>query len=118
MGLFTNLKPADPAPAPEVPEVPADPAPAPEVPEVDPLTTTQKKLHSALVALDGRLANPEDLPFNADHLESDEALETAITAFLESHPTLKKNYIAGDVGQGTRGSDKKPVDLIELMRNA
>ena len=85
---------------------------------MDVLTTTQQRLHSALVALDGRLANPDDLPFNAAHLENEEALQTAITKFLESHPTLKKNYIAGDVGQGTRGSDKKPVDLIELMRIA
>lgn len=100
MGLFTSRK-----------EV------APEV-EVDPLTTTQKKLHSALVAIDGRLANPEDLPFNADHLESELAMDLAITDFLKSHPTLKKNYVAGDVGQGARGSENKPVDLIELMRNA
>lgn len=75
------------------------------------------KLHTALVKLDGRLADPEDLEFNEDHLEDPDALAEAITDLVTRKPGLKAQQLAGDVGQGKRGSDPKPeVDLISIMR--
>lgn len=82
---------------------------------IDPLHT---QLHTALVKLDGRLANPDDLPFNPDHLTDEAALTQAITDLLATRPGLAARHVTGDVGQGARGGTTGPVDLIELMRRA
>lgn len=76
-----------------------------------------RRLHVALVAADGRLANPEDLPFEEAHLDDAEALATAITDLVASRPGLKAQQVRGDVGAGRRGS-KQPAkaDLIQIMR--
>ena len=113
MGLFTKAK--DDAVAPVVEDVSletvvADPA--------EQLTTANTRLHAALVALDGRLANPADLPFDPAHLADESALKAAISELIEARPGLKKNYVAGDVGQGARGDNKRGADLIELMKMA
>lgn len=77
----------------------------------------ERRLHSALVAADGRLADPADLEFNVEHLDDPEALEAAITDLVERKPGLRSRQYRGDVGAGKRGGSKvKPVDLIELMR--
>lgn len=82
---------------------------------VDPLHT---RLHTALVKLDGRLANPDDLPFNPEYLTDEAALTEAITELLATRPGLAARHVTGDVGQGARGGTTGPVDLIELMRRA
>lgn len=77
----------------------------------------ERRLHAALVKADGRLADPEDLEFNVEHLDDPEALEAAITGLVERKPGLRARQYRGDVGAGKRGgSNVKPVDLIELMR--
>lgn len=77
------------------------------------------RLHAALVARDGRLANPEDLPFNPDHLEDETALTTAITDLIKSRPGLKARSAGGDIGHGNRGTaNHKPLSLIEMIRGA
>ena len=76
-----------------------------------------KRLHEALVKLDGRLADPADLPFDAEHLDDPAALDKAIDASVTAKPGLRARGFTGDVGQGSRGT-KKPtgVSLIDLMR--
>jgi hypothetical protein len=76
-----------------------------------------KRLHEALVKLDGRLADPADLPFDAEHLDDPAALDKAIDALVTAKPGLRARGFTGDVGQGSRGT-KKPtgVNLIDLMR--
>lgn len=76
-----------------------------------------KRLHEALVKLDGRLADPADLPFDAEHLDDPAALDKAIDALVTTKPGLRARGFTGDVGQGSRGV-KKPtgVSLIDLMR--
>lgn len=77
----------------------------------------ERRLHAALVAADGRLADPADLEFNVEHLDDPEALEAAITDLVDRKPGLRARRYGGDVGAGKRGgSNVKPVDLIELMR--
>lgn len=77
----------------------------------------ERRLHVALVRADGRLADPEDLEFNAGHLEDADALEAAITDLVDRKPGLRSRKYGGDVGAGKRGTaNTKPVDLIELMR--
>lgn len=77
------------------------------------------RLHSALVARDGRLADPADLPFNADHLEDETALTAAITELIRSRPGLKARSAGGDIGHGNRGTaNQKRVSLIDMIRGA
>lgn len=75
------------------------------------------RLHTALVAADGRLADPADLPYDEAHLDDPDALTAAVTALVKTKPGLRAQQIRGDVGAGDRGTPKKaPVDLIGIMR--
>lgn len=75
------------------------------------------RLHAALVARDGRLANPDDLPFNPDHLEDETSLTAAITELIRSRPGLKARSAGGDIGHGNRGTaNHKPLSLIDMIR--
>lgn len=82
------------------------------------LAPTQQRLHAALVAATGRLADPSDLPFDAAHLEDEAALTSAIDALIEGKPHLASRRVVGDVGQGA-GGDGSPgeVDLGGMMRS-
>lgn len=76
-----------------------------------------QRLQTALVSLDGRLADPEDLPFDWAYIEDPEALAEAISDLIARKPGLRAQQLAGDAGQGKRGSEKKPAaDLISLIR--
>ena len=75
------------------------------------------RLHAALVALDGRLADPADLPFDQAHLDDPDALKAAVAELVERKPGLKARQVTGDVGAGNRGaSSGAPADLISLIR--
>lgn len=100
----------------ELPPEEEEVTPVVEGPTEEEVTAVRTKLHTALVTIDGRLANPDDLPYSVDHLESPEALDAAITALIESRPGLRARSVGGDIGQGTRGNNSGSVDLIELMR--
>lgn len=77
----------------------------------------EHRLHTALVAADGRLADPSDLPFDAAHLDDPDALAAAVTDLVKNKPGLKAQKFTGSIGAGDRGTPKKaPVDLISLMR--
>lgn len=76
-----------------------------------------RRLHAALVAADGRLADPTDLPFDLAHLDDDEALTRAIADLVDTKPHLKARRIAGDIGAGYRGDSPAPrVDLLQIMK--
>lgn len=74
-----------------------------------------KRLHSELVRATGRLENPADLQFDADHLEQPEKLTEAIDALLTDRPYFAKRKIAGDIGQGNRGK-AETVSLLGLLK--
>lgn len=74
------------------------------------------RLHSALVASTGRLADPSDLAYDAAHLDDADALTEAIDALTDAKPHLKARRVAGDVGQGNRGGDTAEVDLLGMLR--
>lgn len=76
----------------------------------------ERRLHAALVSLDGRLQDATDLDFDPSHLEGDEGVEAAITALLEAKPHLAKRAPSGDVGAGVRGEVDAAPDLISIMR--
>ncbi|WP_024444373.1 hypothetical protein [Mycolicibacterium iranicum] len=75
-----------------------------------------QRLHTALVAATGRLADPTDLPFDAEHLDDSDALNAAIDALVERKPHLKSRRVVGDVGQGAGAVKAGQVNLAEILR--
>ena len=74
-----------------------------------------QRLHVALVAATGKLADPTDLEFNDAHLDDADALTVAIDELIERKPHLASRRPVGDIGQGaTRTSET--VDLAGIMR--
>lgn len=73
------------------------------------------RLHTALVAATGRLADPEDLPFDQAHLDDPEALTAAVDALLEAKPHLASRKPTGDIGQGATTSPEA-FDLLAALR--
>lgn len=76
----------------------------------------ERRLHEALVRLDGRLQDATDLDFDPERLSNDGGVEAAITALIESKPHLAKRVPTGDVGAGAKDVEAAP-DLISIMRN-
>jgi hypothetical protein len=77
--------------------------------------TLAHRLHEALVAGTGRLADPSDLDFDEAHLDDPEALTAALDELLTAKPHLASRKIHGDVGQGAQ-ADTSAVDLAGLLR--
>lgn len=75
-----------------------------------------RRLHRQLVTATGRLENPDDLPFNADHLDDDKKLTAALDVLLAERPYLKARKVTGDAGQGARGGGPEPFSLLAAMR--
>ena len=73
------------------------------------------RLHTALVAATGRLADPSDLPFEESHVDDAEGLTTAIDELLTRKPHLASRRPSGDVGQGASGGSET-VDLAGMLR--
>lgn len=77
----------------------------------------EQRLHNALVAKDGRLADPADLEFNPEHLDNPEALSNAISNLVAKKPGLRAQRLSGDVGAGVREKPKPPTtDLLSIMK--
>lgn len=75
-----------------------------------------RELFTARVAATGRLADPNDLPFDDALLADLPALEAAIDELVAQHPHYAARRPRGDVGQGATGSDAGTVNLAGLLR--
>ena len=75
-----------------------------------------RELFTARVAATGRLADPNDLPFDDALLADLPALEAAIDELVAQHPHYAARRPRGDIGQGTTGSDAGTVNLAGLLR--
>ena len=77
----------------------------------------EQQLHRLQVQQTGALADPADLPFDAAHLESPEALQGAIDALLADKPHLKaRSFAPGGAAQGAKGTAPAGVDLLGMLR--
>ncbi|MDG4667813.1 hypothetical protein [Mycobacterium sp. 236(2023)] len=76
-----------------------------------------QRLHTELVRATGRLADPSDLPFDAEHLDDAETLTAAIDALLTDKPHLASRRPAGDIGQGNRGGSSEPFSLLGTLKS-
>lgn len=74
-----------------------------------------QRLHTALVAATGRLADPSDLVFDAAHLDDETALTAAVDDLLAAKPHLASRRPAGDIGQGATAATDS-VDLAGILR--
>lgn len=74
------------------------------------------RLHTALTAATGRLADPTDLEFDPDHLEDQDALTDALDDLLARKPHLAARRPHGSIGQGAQPHDPSSVDLAGLLR--
>lgn len=77
-----------------------------------------KRLHRELVTATARLENPDDLPFDAGHLDDENKLSTALDALLSDRPYMAKRVVKGDAGQGPRGGAETGVSLLGLLKGA
>ncbi len=75
-----------------------------------------QRLHTELVRATGQLADPTDLPFNADHLDDADKLASAITDLLARKPHLANRRPMGDIGQGAVSGTAANVDLAAILR--
>ena len=73
------------------------------------------RLHTALVAATGRLADPSDLPFDEAHLEDADALSAAVDALVSVKPHLASRRPFGAIGQGATATPAG-VDLAGILR--
>lgn len=73
------------------------------------------RLHTALVAATGRLADPSDLPFDEAHLEDADALSAAVDALVAAKPHLASRRPFGAIGQGATPTPAG-VDLAGILR--
>ncbi|UHJ58036.1 hypothetical protein LT337_15665 [Mycolicibacterium fortuitum] len=81
--------------------------------EADALAT---RLHTELVRATGRLADPTDLPFDADHLADADKMIGAIDELLEAKPHLATRRPTGDIGQGQRGPASGSFSLLDILK--
>ncbi|MFQ2875105.1 hypothetical protein ACLILY_07115 [Mycobacterium sp. MS3] len=75
-----------------------------------------QRLHTELVRATGQLADPTDLPFDADHLDDPDKLASAITDLLARKPHLANRRPMGDIGQGAVSGTAANVDLAAILR--
>ena len=73
------------------------------------------RLHTAIVAATGRLADPSDLAFADEHLSDPEALTAAVDALLQAKPHLASRKPSGNIGQGVSGVSDT-VSLSGLLK--
>lgn len=74
-----------------------------------------QRLHTELVRATGRLADPTDLPFNEEHLDSPDVLAKAVDELLFRKPHLASRRPTGQIGQGATPSTGA-FDLAALLR--
>ena len=74
------------------------------------------RLHVALVAATGRLADPTDLPFDEDHLADPDSLTAALDDLLTRKPHLASRRPVGNIGQGVTTDGQTAVSLAGILR--
>ena len=79
--------------------------------------TLERALFTERVRALDLLADPEDLPFNADALEDPDALRAAAEALVQKRPHLRRRGTTGpEVGAREHDDGTEPVSLLGIMR--
>jgi hypothetical protein len=75
-----------------------------------------QRLHTEIVRATGRLADPTDLPFDAEHLDDPNKLSAALDDLLDRKPHLATRRPTGDIGQGHRGPTSGSFSLLDMLK--
>lgn len=75
-----------------------------------------REVFTLRVAATGRLADPNDLPYDDAAFEDPAKLDAAIDELLQAHPHYAARTPRGDIGQGASKSDIGSVDLAAILR--
>ena len=76
-----------------------------------------RALFTARVEATGKLADATDLDYNADIVDSPEAIAAAIDALIEAKPHVKARRLSGDVGQGQRGNPATAPSFAAMLNS-
>jgi hypothetical protein len=79
--------------------------------------TLSTRLHTELVRSTGRLADPNDLPFDPAHIEDLDALNAAIDELLAQKPHFAARTPQGRVGQGVKDQGAQPLNLVTHLKS-
>lgn len=77
-----------------------------------------RQLFRVRVEATGKLADPDDLPYDADLLADDDKLNTAVDDLIAKRPHYAKRKVAGSVGQGVTGSREEPFSLLGRLKQS
>ena len=75
-----------------------------------------RELFTARVERLGRLADPSDLPYDAELLDDPDALGEAVSELLTARPHLAARRAAGNIGQHEHGGSGDTFSLVEYLR--
>lgn len=82
------------------------------------LDATLRQLFTTRVQSTGKLADPEDLDYDADLLADDDALTAAIDELVTRKPHLAARRVGGSVGQGVTGKKDESFSLLGRLQQS
>ncbi|WP_124712693.1 hypothetical protein [Mycolicibacterium nivoides] len=77
-----------------------------------------RALFTARVEATGKLADPDDLPYDAELLTDDDKLNTAVDDLIAKRPHYGKRRVSGSVGQGVTGDRDEPFSLLGRLQRS
>jgi hypothetical protein len=77
-----------------------------------------RALFTARVSATGKLADPEDLTYDAELLADEDKLTGKIDELIKRKPHLAARKVGGSVGQGVTGTKDEPFSLIGRLQQS
>lgn len=82
------------------------------------LDAALRDLFTARVTATGKLADPDDLPYDAELLADEDKLTETIDELIKRKPHLAARKIFGSVGQGVTGTKDEPFSLLGRLQQS
>ncbi|MFN6542805.1 hypothetical protein [Mycolicibacterium nivoides] len=82
------------------------------------LDAALRELFTARVTGTGRLADPDDLPYDAELLADGDKLTGAIDELIKRKPHLAARKVSGSVGQGVTSTREEPFSLLSRLQQS
>lgn len=82
------------------------------------LDAALRELFTARVAATGKLADAEDLPYDAELLTDDDKLTEVVDELIKRKPHLAARKVSGSVGQGVTGTKDEPFSLLGRLQRS
>ncbi|MDG4669001.1 hypothetical protein [Mycobacterium sp. 236(2023)] len=82
------------------------------------LDATLRQLFTAQVTATGKLADPEDLDYDAELLADADKLTAAVDELITRKPHLAARKVMGSVGQGVTGKREEKFSLLGRLQQS